>query len=59
MSEELLDLPRMQFHRFEPWDVDPKVCGRCGQLPQAHPAPGLIAQWDADPRIDPRRRQQP
>jgi hypothetical protein len=34
----LENLPGMQFHRFSPWDVDPKVCAYCGQLPQAHPA---------------------
>jgi hypothetical protein len=41
---DLDELPRMQFHRFSPWDVDPKVCAFCGQLPQAHPA----AQRPAD-----------
>jgi hypothetical protein len=38
---DLDELPRMQFHRFSPWDVDPNVCQQCGQLPQAHPGPSV------------------
>ena len=38
------ELPELQFHPFEPWDVDPKVCAFCGQLPQAHPASTTTSQ---------------
>lgn len=44
---QLDELPRMQFHLFVPWDVSPNVCRRCGQLPQAHPSPEMLAKIEA------------
>lgn len=48
----MFDLPRIQYHRFEAWDVSPNACHRCGQLPQAHPAPSVsdadLARWQAE-----------
>jgi hypothetical protein len=38
---ELNDLPRIQYHRFVIWEIDPNVCQQCGQLPQAHPGPSV------------------
>lgn len=55
MSEErdpLLELPRMQFHLFVPLTLpdtgplDSTVCDICGQLPQAHPTPEALAEWE-------------
>jgi hypothetical protein len=44
----LEDLPRMQFHLFAPWTVDPNICQFCAQLPQAHPSPEALAEWEAE-----------
>ena len=35
---DLDELPQIQLHLFEAWDVSPNICARCGQLPQAHPS---------------------
>ena len=49
---ELNDLPRIQYHRFEAWEISPNVCQMCGQLPQAHPGPSVsdaeLKQWSAE-----------
>lgn len=36
-------LPRLQFHRFEPWALDNAICERCGGPIQAHPSPEVPA----------------
>lgn len=40
----LESLPRMQFHRFDPWRIDDEVCERCGGPQQAHPSEEWLAE---------------